>query len=35
MTMMINLAVMTYANAVRVQRWIGDLALTIEHELFA
>jgi hypothetical protein len=35
MTMMITLAVMTYANALRVQGWIGDLALVIEHELFA
>jgi hypothetical protein len=34
MTMIIDLAVMTYANALRVQGWIGDLALVIEHELF-
>jgi hypothetical protein len=34
MTMMIDLAVMSYHNAVRVQGWIGDLALTIEQELF-
>jgi hypothetical protein len=31
----IDLAVMAYANALRVQGWIGDLALVIEHELFA
>jgi hypothetical protein len=35
MTMMIELAVMTYANALRVQGWIGDLTLVIAHELFA
>jgi hypothetical protein len=35
MTMVIDLAVMTYANALRVQGWIGDLALTVEQELFA
>jgi hypothetical protein len=35
MTMVIDLAVMSYANALRIQGWIGDLALTIEHELFA
>jgi hypothetical protein len=35
MTMAIDLAVMAYANALRVQGWIGDLALVIEHELFA
>ena len=35
MTMVIDLAVMTYANVLRVQGWIGDLALAIEHELFA
>jgi hypothetical protein len=29
------MAVMTYANALRVQGWIGDLSLAIEHELFA
>jgi hypothetical protein len=34
MTMVIDLAVVTYANALRVQGWIGDLALAIEHELF-
>jgi hypothetical protein len=35
MTMVIDLAAMTYANALRVQGWIGDLSLVIEHELFA
>ncbi len=35
MTMVIDLAVMTYANALRIQGWIGDLSLVIEHELFA
>ena len=32
--MLIDLAVMTYYNALRVQAWIGDLALHIEHEFF-
>jgi hypothetical protein len=35
MTMVIDLAVMTYANSLRVQGWIGDLSLVIEQELFA
>jgi hypothetical protein len=35
MAMVIDLAVMAYANALRVQGWIGDLSLVIEHELFA
>jgi hypothetical protein len=35
MTMMIDLAVMAYYNALRVQGWIGDLSLSIEQELFA
>jgi hypothetical protein len=35
MTMVIDLAVMSYANALRIQGWIGDVALWIEHELFA
>jgi hypothetical protein len=35
MTMIIDLAVMSYANALRIQGWIGDLALSIEHECFA
>ena len=30
MTMAIDLAVMAYANALRVQGWIGDLGLSIE-----
>ena len=34
LTMVIDLAVMSYYNALRVQGWIGDLALTIEQELF-
>jgi hypothetical protein len=34
MTMVIDLAVMTYANALRIQGWIGNLSLTIEQELF-
>ena len=33
-TMLIDLAVMTYYNALRVQGWLGDLALLIEHEFF-
>ena len=33
-TMLIDLAVMTYYNALRVQGWIGDLALHIEHHFF-
>ena len=32
--MLIDLAVMSYYNALRVQAWIGDLALHIEHEFF-
>jgi hypothetical protein len=35
MTMLIDLAVMAYYNALRIQGWIGDLALVIEQELFA
>jgi hypothetical protein len=35
MMMAIDLAVMSYYNALRIQGWIGDLALVIEHELFA
>jgi hypothetical protein len=34
MMMVIDLTVMAYANALRVQGWIGDLALAIEQELF-
>jgi hypothetical protein len=33
-TMLVDVAVMVYTNALRVQGWIGDLALTIEQELF-
>jgi hypothetical protein len=33
-TMLIDLAVMSYYNALRVQGWIGDLALHVEHEFF-
>ena len=33
--MAIDLAVMAYDNALRIQGWIGDLALAIEQELFA
>lgn len=32
--MLVDLAVLNYYNALRVQQWIGDLALTIEHEFF-
>jgi hypothetical protein len=35
MTMLIDLAVMTYYNALRIQGWFGDLSLAIEHEMFA
>jgi hypothetical protein len=34
LTMVIDLAVMSYCNALRVQGWIGNLALTVEQELF-
>lgn len=33
-TMLVDLAVLSYYHAFRVQRWIGDLALHIEHEFF-
>jgi hypothetical protein len=33
-TMFIDVVVMAYANASRVQGWIGDVALVIEQELF-
>jgi hypothetical protein len=33
-TMLIDLAVMSYYNALRIQGWMGDLALVIEGELF-
>jgi hypothetical protein len=34
-TMLIDLAVVTYFHALRVQGWVGDLKLWIEHEFFA
>jgi hypothetical protein len=34
-SMVIDRAFMMDGNALRVQGWIGDLALAIEHELFA
>src|SRR5919108_2469672 len=34
MMMVIDLAVMTYANVLRIQGWIGDLSLAIEGEFF-
>jgi hypothetical protein len=34
MTMVIDVAVMSYYNALRVQGWIGDLSLAIEQEMF-
>jgi hypothetical protein len=33
-TMLIDLAVMSYYNALRIQGWMGDLALVVEGELF-
>jgi hypothetical protein len=33
-TMLIDLAVMSYYNALRIEGWIGDLSLVIEQELF-
>src|SRR6266511_182064 len=30
-----RVVMMAYYNALRVEGWIGDLALVIEHELFA
>jgi hypothetical protein len=32
--MLIDLAIMSYYNALRLQGWVGDLALWIEHEAF-
>jgi hypothetical protein len=32
--MLVDLALLGYYNALRVQGWIGNLALLIEHELF-
>jgi hypothetical protein len=34
-TMVIDLAMMSYHNGLRIQAWIGDLALASEQELFA
>ena len=34
-TLFVDLALMAYANALRVQGRMGDLALVIDHELFA
>jgi hypothetical protein len=34
-TIAIDMAMMAYYNALRIQGWIGDLLLFIEHELFA
>jgi hypothetical protein len=33
--MLIDMAVLGYYNALRVQGWIGNLALHLEHEFFA
>src|SRR6266705_6115867 len=33
-TMMVDLAVLSYYHTLRVQGWIGDLAVRIEHEFF-
>jgi hypothetical protein len=33
-TLLVDLAVLHYALALRVQGWIGDLAVRIEHEFF-
>jgi hypothetical protein len=35
MTMVIDAAMMSYYNLLRIQAWTGDLALVIEQELFA
>jgi len=32
--MMVDLALLSYYQALRVNGWIGDLALFIEHEFF-
>jgi hypothetical protein len=32
--MLVDLALLAYYNALRVQGWIGNLALLIDHELF-
>jgi len=33
-TMLIDLAILSYHNTLRIQGWVGNLALRIEHELF-
>jgi hypothetical protein len=33
--MLLDMAVIAYANALRVQGWIGNLCLLVEHDLFA
>ena len=33
-TMLVDLAVLNYYHALRVQGWIGDLALHLEHQFF-
>jgi hypothetical protein len=33
-TMLVDLALLSYYNALRVQGWTGDLAVRIEHEFF-
>jgi hypothetical protein len=33
-TMLVDLAVLSYYDTLRVQGWIGDLAVHIEHEFF-
>ncbi len=33
--MLADLAVLAWYNALRIQGWIGDLALSVEHEFFA
>jgi len=33
-TMLVDLAILGYYHALRVQGWVGDLALLIEHEFF-
>jgi hypothetical protein len=32
--MLVDLALLSYYHALRVQRWTGDLAVRIEHEFF-
>jgi hypothetical protein len=32
--MLVDLALLSYYNALRVQGWTGDLAVHIEHEFF-